>query len=209
MPTERTCPTCGARSEDAAFCAMCGTRLSSGDAPPTRVYGRMPSFEVSRAEVVTALVIFLLLAAVLVLASGRTLGVVVALLASVAAIVVGRRRPADVARGRRVVLDLRDRGRFAVGYLVAWSRAGRHLISLRRQLRRLAKTRRGRVYALGEAVVRGDGEETESLSAAVAELDQQRIHMHEEIARTVEHARRQQVEARLRSQPTELIEPHD
>ena len=96
---------------------------------------------------------------------------------------------------------------FAGASTVAWSRALRDLLAMRRELAAL-RTELGRTQLdLGGAAYREDGAEMERLRARMRTLEERARELERGTHRTVEEAERQIGEERLAIQPTEIVPP--
>ena len=102
---------------------------------------------------------------------------------------------------------LRDEAGVAVESVSTWSRAGRGVVSLRREQFGLRRERDAKIRELGQSVFDEDGRANE-LKAAARELDE-RIQANErELARTVAGARRRVRRERATIASTEVIAPN-
>jgi hypothetical protein len=99
---------------------------------------------------------------------------VVALLLLGLYLVAARHLPASPVRRRAVggIWRARDELRFAGSSARAWTTAGRQVLGLQRELRRLAQERDAAQHALGGAVYRDDEAAAGELQARLEELDQ-------------------------------------
>lgn len=203
------CSVCGAKAEAGPFCRMCGLRLVEADDSTggrAHVFGRPPGVlaSLSTAQIVVAAVLLAL--AVLLFAVGARPFAVALLLIVVAAVwVLGsteRRRT-----GLRAASNLRGQARYAAHSVRSWSRAGREVVSLRRQLHALEARRRAAVYALGEAALSADEDRVGAASQEVVEIDERRDELAARIEQVVAGTRDEIGVERLTIQPTQIISP--
>jgi Uncharacterised protein family UPF0547 len=221
-----TCPSCQTEvPEDARFCPSCGTRLDTGDTaiadlPPTepaptpityvqaepRLYGVVPpgpALIAAGALAVGALILLVLgnwLLALLVL--------VIALLLFLPALGAARRAPDSVVARNVVAATDAARGwlGFVGGSAGAWSAAGREVLRLRTEIRRLRPERDDVQFSLGDAAYREDAGATASLRARLRDLDREITSRELAIGEALERARRKSRRERRAIQPTERVE---
>jgi hypothetical protein len=221
-----TCPSCQTEvPEDARFCPSCGTRLDTGDTgiaelPPTepaptpvtyvqpepRLYGVVPPGPALVAAGVLAILALLLLIfgnwllALLVL--------VIALLLFLPALAAARHAPDSVVASG--VVSAADAARGWVGFVGgsagAWSAAGREVLKLRNEIRRLRPDRNDAQFALGDAAYREDAAATASLRARLRDLDREIASRELAIGEALERARRKSRRERRAIQATERVE---
>jgi hypothetical protein len=119
-----------------------------------------------------------------------------------------RRRPKDrVARATAGTLTgVRARGGLAADSLATRGRAARRVVALRRELRRLAKSRSGLLLEFGDAVYRGDDSRADAAREQLQNLDEQTAQREAEINTTVLDAQERLSRHRFEAQPTETIE---
>jgi hypothetical protein len=230
MTRERLpCPVCEEPlPAKARFCPSCGSRTDiegetkAEELPPTeadvpvnvvavepRWFGMTPpvaSFGLGTASLALG---------ILFLALGRwvlgSLLVVVGVVFLAFFLESARRRPATPAArvSARIAADITGGARLAVGSLGAWSRAGREVIRLRRELRTL-KNERGRTqFELGGAAYRENEAEVATLRARLADIDSQIAARAEAIGAAVEGARWRVKRELVAARPTERIEAPD
>jgi hypothetical protein len=224
------CRHCGAEiPASARFCPGCGHRLeadgdtkaeklpASESGPATmnvvtaesRVFGVTPplvSFGLGTASLALGIAF---------LALGRWVLGLVLLLVGLALLVLflerARRQPTSpITRvSSRLVDDVTSGARFALGSLGAWSRAGREVIRLRRELRALHAERERTQFELGGAAYRESEAETTALRARMRDLDARLVAGEEAARAAVDGARRSVRRELVAARPTERIEPGD
>jgi hypothetical protein len=121
-------------------------------------------------------------------------------------LVAARHVPATTV-GRRAVGGIwraRDELRFAGSSARAWSSAGRQVLSLQRELRRLARERDAVQHALGGAVHRDDKKDAAELRKRMTELEAQMAECAGRIHETRSEAEERVSRARVPLQSTEI-----
>jgi len=210
-----TCPACGSRvPPQANFCPSCGQRLSEDEAAaythsPPRLFG------VASPGALFVLGCALLLGALVALvAGGLVLGIV--LLAASGALFVlfygAAERDPDSAVSRGVLTAkerLRGWTSFTTGSASAWTKAGRDLVQLRRELRALRRERAQVRVDLGDAAYREDEAALTSLRARMRELDDAIAEREKAKAEALTHARRRVEDERVAVHQTEVIPPEE
>jgi hypothetical protein len=217
MVESRACPACGsANAAVANFCANCGHRLGAGaegsvayTVAPPRLFGVLSPV----ATFVLACV--LLLGALVVFAAGSWILGILLLAIAVAVLVLffgaAERDPSSaVARGAVTARDrLRDWTSFATGSAGAWTKAGRVVLRIKRELRSLRSERASVQLALGEAAYREDEAATASLRVRMQEIDAAISSRERDRVEALAHARRHVAEERAAGQPTERLSTED
>jgi hypothetical protein len=205
----RVCSACGSASSwDANFCQQCGQRFDE-DEPLPRYYGALmpgPPFVVG---------CVLLVAALVALIAGSPIAAIVLLAIAVVAFAffvdAVRRYPDDrVARG--VISSgrhLRGWVTFALASLVAWGRAARDVLRLRRESRSLRKEREPMLRSLGDAVYREDEPLVTTLRERIREIDGELAKREEARAEALAAARRHVEEERGAAQATRQLSVED
>ena len=97
--------------------------------------------------------------------------------------------------------------RFGRESATAWSGAGRRVVSIKRDLRRLRSERREAQLALGEAAYAQDETGIASLRARMAQLDDEIAERERESAEVVARARTRVDDERMTSSPTQHLPP--
>jgi hypothetical protein len=205
----RVCSACGSASSwDANFCQQCGRRLDVDRAAP-RYYGMLspgPAF---------VLVCLLLVAAVIALIVGSVVATVVLVgLAAVAFVFfygAARRNPGDPV-ARRVFASahhVRGWAKFGLASLVAWGRAARDVVRLRRESRSLRKEREPMLRSLGDAVYREDEPLVKTLRERIREIDGELAQREDARAEALAAARRHVEEEREAARATEQLSVDD
>jgi hypothetical protein len=122
-----------------------------------------------------------------------------------------RRRPTGpVARSTAEALDaFRARAGVAADSLATRGRAARRVITLRRELQRMAVVRAQLLFELGDAVYRGDEQATETAREQVKELDELAAQREAEMEAVVARAQERLQRRRLEIQPTEIELPEE
>jgi zinc-ribbon domain len=221
-----TCPGCQAQvPDDARFCPSCGARLDSGettpiDLPPSeatptpirfvhpepRLYGvAPPGVAMVVAAALAIIAVGLLIAGSWLLA---LLVLVIALLLFVPAVMTARHAEDSVVSQRVVAASDSLRGwiGFVGGTAGAWSAAGREVLRLRTEIRRLRPERDDVQFALGDAAYREDASSTAALRARLRDLDDELTSRQAAIDAALEHARRRSRRERRAIQHTERVE---
>jgi hypothetical protein len=188
---------------------------------PANETGRVP-VQYARAEpryygiTPTTLVLVLggaaLALSVVLLATGRwPVGLIllgVALLLVLVFLETARRKPdGTVARSTAEALDsFRARAGVAADSLATRGRAARRVITLRRELQRMAALRARLLFELGAAVYGGDEQATETARGQLGELDELAAQREAEMEAVVAQAQERLKRRRLEVQPTEMVE---
>jgi hypothetical protein len=150
--------------------------------------------------------------AVVLLATGRWPVGLILLGISVLLVLVfleaARRKPAGaVARSTAEALDaFRARAGFAADSLATRGRVTRRVLVLRRELQKMAALRAQLLFELGDAVYRGDEQQTETARGRVRELDELAAQREAEMQAVVAQAHERLQRHRLEVQPTEMVE---
>lgn len=220
------CPSCQTEvPEDARFCPSCGTRLDTGDTgiaelPPTepaptpvtyvqqepRLYGVVPPGPalVSSGVLAVGAVVLLILGNWLL----ALLVLVIALLLFLPALAAARHASDSVVA--RNMVSAADNARGWVGFVGgsagAWSSAGRDVLKLRNEIRRLRPERNDAQFALGDAAYREDAAATASLRARLRDVDREITSRELAISEALERARRKSRRERRAIQVTERVE---
>jgi hypothetical protein len=205
----RVCSACGAASAwDANFCQQCGRRLEWGESTP-RYYGVLapgPAF---------VLACILLAAGIVTLAAWSAVaGVVLLALAALAFVFfneAARRKPNDAVARRVSGAAHRLRGwvAFAVASAVAWVRAARELVRLRREKRSLWRQREPTLRSLGDAAYREDESLVKTLQERIREIDAELAKRDRAREEALAAARRHVDEERAAAQSTRRLTVHD
>jgi hypothetical protein len=220
------CPTCGTTvAKKARFCPQCGTRVGETDTrvletPPdetgpvpvtvTRVEPRL--YGVTPSALVLALAVASLTLTIVFFATGHwPLGLIllgVTVLLVLLFLEVARRKPAGaLSRSTAEAVDsFRERAGVAAEAVAMRGRTARQIYAIRRELARMAQLRRRLLVELGEAVYRGDEEETETARSRVEELDRLAAQREAEMQGVIERAEQRLARRRLEVQPTEVAE---
>ncbi len=174
-----------------------------------RYYGVIP------VTLVLVLAVATLTLAVVLLATGHwPLGLILlglGLLFGLVFVEAARRRPEGVvARSTAEALDgFRARAGVAADSLATRGRAARRLISLRRELQKMAQLRERLLFEFGHAVYRGDEQGTKTAREQVKELDELAAQRESEMQSVVAQAQERIQQRRLEIQPTEMVELPD
>jgi hypothetical protein len=220
------CATCGAQvAKKARFCPQCGTRIGPQDTqvletPPDetgpvpvhmtrvepRLYGVIPS------ALVLGLAVASLILTIIFFVTGHwPIGLIllgVTVLLALLFFEAARRKPAGaVSRSTAEALEaFRERAGVAAEALATRGRAATQLLAVRRELQRMAQLRLRLLVELGDAVYRGDEEQTETARSRVEELDRLAAQREAEMQAVIEQAERRLAQRRLEVQPTEVAE---
>lgn len=214
----RPCPACGsANAAVANFCANCGHRLGEGEDAGSIAYTTAPPrlFGVLSPVATLVLACALLLGALVVFAAGSWILGILLLAIAVAVLVLffgaAERDPSSaVARGAVTARDrLRDWTSLATGSAGAWTKAGRVVLRIKRELRSLRSERASAQLALGEAAYRQDEAATASQRVRMQEIDAAISTRERERNETLAHARRRVADERAAGQPTERLTTED
>jgi hypothetical protein len=214
----RTCPVCRlAVAEDAHFCSNCGSPLDKDVAAGTIAYSQPQPrlFGVLAPLPTFVLAVVLLVGALIALFVGSWILGVMLLALSAALFVLfygaAERDPSSGVARAAVGAVRRASGwaRYLSGSAEAWGGAGRRLYDVRRDIAPLRKERREVLYALGDAVYRGDDETVASLRARVAEIDDAVVEKEQERERILRDARRRVADERLEVRDTQFLPPDD
>jgi hypothetical protein len=213
----RSCPACGsANAAVANFCANCGHRLAEeteGSVAYTTAPPRL--FGVLSPIATFVLGCVLLLGALVVFAAGSwILGILFSAIA-VAVLVLffgaAERDPSSsIARAALTARNrLRDWAGFATGSAGAWTKAGRDVFRIKREVWSLRSERDRAQLALGDAAYREDESATASLRVRMQEIDAAISSRERERADALAHARRRVADERVAGQPTEQLSTED
>ena len=214
-----SCSHCGGPlPAQATFCPSCGRRA---DAPPPERDGPI---DVQHAQphyfglgppvfVFSAAIVLLLLGIVLIVTGPFALGVlmVIVALCLLPTFIAGARRwpETPIARAGISTADrVRDEAGVAVDSISAWSRAGRDVARLRREMFQLRRERDGKIRELGVSFYSDDGRADE-LKAAAKELDERIAASEDALRRAVAVARRRTRKGRATVVATEVIKPSE
>jgi hypothetical protein len=215
--SDQSCPTCSQPVVPGArFCPSCGARLDGSPEEPGSISYTQPEprlFGVLLPTPTFVLACVVLLGSIISFATGSIiLGVM--LLAFAAALFVlfygaAERNPEGrVARG---AVDGVERVfgwfRFGRESASAWSGAGRRVVQIKRDLRRLRGERREAQLALGEAAYAQDEDGVASLRARMAQIDDEIGEREREATDVVAHARSRVDDERLTVEPTQHLPP--
>jgi hypothetical protein len=174
---------------------------------PPRLFGRIPPLGLLGAGAA------LLLAAVVFFSTAHWLAatfvLVLALLLLGLYVVAARHVPPSEVSRRAVggVWRARDELRFAGSSTRAWTGAGRQVLGLQRELRKLSRERDGVQHALGGAVHRDDGAAVEELRGRMRDLDERAAACVERIEEARRTAEQRVAEARIPLGSTEIRRP--
>src|SRR5919106_7061990 len=102
---------------------------------------------------------------------------------------------------------VRDRARYAVGFLQTWSGARRQLGVIDAELQRLHGERHQLLYALGDATYRGDEEAAAQSRDGIRSIDEQIEKEHEKQRLVVEEASSHIDHEREFVAPTQIVDP--
>lgn len=214
-----SCSHCGGPlPAQATFCPSCGRRA---DAPPTEPDGPI---DIQHAQpryfglgapvfVFSAAVVLLLLGGLLIATGPLALGVlmVVVALCLLPTFLAGARRWPETSIAR-VGISTADRVRGETGAAVdsisAWSRAGRDVARLRREMFQLRRERDTKIRELGVSFYSEDGRADE-LKAAAKELDERITASEAALRRAVAAARRRTRKGRAAVVSTEILKPSE
>lgn len=214
--TDATCPSCSEPvASGARFCPSCGARLEGTDEPGSISYTQPEPrlFGVLLPTPTFVLACVVLLGSIISFATGSVvLGVM--LLAFSAALFVlfygaAERDPEGrIARGAVDGVE-RVRGWFRFGResATAWSGAGRRVVQIKRELRRLRAERRDAQLALGCAAFMQDEAGIASNLARMHQIDDRIGELEREAADVVERARARVDDERLTVTPTQHLPP--
>ncbi len=221
------CDNCGAvLPEGSRFCPACGIAIAqSGDTNRTapaapqpadadamgytriepRLFGALP------ATTTLLIGVTLLLAGLIAAVTGQLTVALILIVLGIAGLALfietTRRRPQG-RLGRATasgLMRLRERTAFLFTSADAWTRAGRDVIRLRAERRRLAQTRERTQYELGGAAYNEDEERIHSIREQLRELDQQTASRTHEIELATARAREHIARERRTIQPTEVV----
>ncbi len=185
-PPAVVCSVCGANPPlSARFCPRCGYALEPGGVEEPAIIAGAPEPELSPrvtfwvipADVVLGLLLVVLGFAIALLVAGRFISGSVLL---VIAVGLGRLLASPATRlpdsrfGRLLAtagVGARGRSVFAVTLVSSWSHAGREIVRLRRERRRLDRKRETLIHSLGEAAYRGDRQEATRYRAETRACD--------------------------------------
>jgi hypothetical protein len=103
----------------------------------------------------------------------------------------------------------RDRAGVAADSVATRGRATTRILSLRRELRKMAVLRGRLLFELGDAVYRGDEQATEAARQRVGELDEAWRQKEAEMQTVIAKAQERMHRRRLEVQPTEMVEIPD
>jgi len=213
----RFCPACGfTNASGANFCANCGRRLDGQPDDPIAYTASTPRlFGVISPVATFVLACVLLIAALVVFVAGSwILGILLlAVSGTVFVLFLGaaERDPSSgVARGALTAKNrVHDWTSFATGSVGAWTKAGRDVFRIRRELRSLRSERARAQLALGDAAYREDEAGTASLRVRMQEIDAAISTRERERIETLAHAHRRVADERAAGQPTQQLPTED
>jgi hypothetical protein len=177
--------------------------------PEPRLFGVAPP------GLVLAIAALSLLLAIFLFASGRPLVglLVVALAAVFGALYLGLARRHQDGPVARVTVDAADHARDRAGYawvsLSTWSRAGREVVRVRNEQRRVRSELADRVRELGEAVLRDDDDRAAELKAEARGLEDELERRERELQSELVRARERVSGERVAIQPTQALAVED
>jgi len=221
-----SCAHCGADLPDESrYCPQCGRRSDAGETkvaelPPVETghvpvhYRRTEAHYYGVAPSTLMLVlagVALTLGVVLVVTGRWPIGLIL-LGFSVLLVLLfleGARRKPDgrLARSTAEALDaFRARAAVAAGSLATRGRAARRLVTLRRELKRMAALRSQLLFELGDAVYRGDEQGTKTARKQLKELDELAAQREAQVQAVVAQTHDRLEQRRLEVQPTEMVE---
>jgi hypothetical protein len=213
-----TCSHCGGGlPADAIFCPSCGRRTDAPPIEPREVpidvqHAKPRYFGLGPPIFVLSLAVILLVAGVVLLATGSVVGGLIAIglaICLLPAFLAGARRWPDTAIARAGISTadrLRDETNAAGTSVATWSRAGRAVVRLRKERLRRRRDRDAKIRELGRAVFDEDGR-ADALKAEAKELDERITAIERELQRTIAGARRRVHKDRAAVVATELIRP--
>lgn len=215
--TDSTCPACDQPVAPAArFCPNCGARLDAAHDEPGSISYSQPEprlFGVLLPTPTFVLACVVLLGSIISFATGSIILGVMLLAFSAALFVLfygaAERNPdGRIARGavdgvERVTGWLR----FGRESATAWSGAGRRVVQIKREVRKLRGERREAQLALGEAAYTEDEEGISTLRARMAQIDDEIADRERESADVVARARSRVDDERLTVTPTQNLPP--
>lgn len=171
-----------------------------------RLFGRVPPLGLLGAGGAFFLIALALLATAHWLSA--TLLLVLALLLLWLYAVAARHLPPSPVSKRAVagIWRARDELRFASSSTRAWTRAGRQVLSLQRELRRLGRERDSVQHALGGAVYQDDGRAVKELRGRMRDLEQEMAACAERILEARRTADEKVARARATLGPTVVSE---
>jgi len=200
------CPVCGADfGETSRFCSQCGHRLDGETAlgTPPHLFGVLapgPTF---------VLGCVLLLAGLLALVAGSLVAAIVLVGFAGAAFVLfygaAERDPESPVARRAMTSGRRVRGwaLFIRSSVAAWAHAGRAVVRLRGEVRRLRRERDGLLRSLGEAAYLEDSALMGALRLRLREIDEALVARDRARAETLAAARQRVGEEHVAAQPTQ------
>ncbi len=216
--SDRTCPTCAQPvSAGARFCQSCGVRLDAEPGEPGSISYSQPElrlFGVLTPTPTLVLACVVLIGSIVALATGSVVPGVM-LLAFAAALFVlfygAAERDRESSRVGRAAVDGVERVfgwvRFGRESATAWSGAGRRVVQIKREQRRLRSGRGEGQLALGEAAYAQDEPGIASLRARMAQIDDAIAEGEREREAALARARTRVDDERLTVQPTEHLPP--
>jgi hypothetical protein len=207
-----SCANCGRRlPKESRYCPECGQPVASGDTkvlelPPDET-GPVPVgyaqadrsyYGVTPTRLVLVLAGLAAAAAIALFALGRWPFGLILLGIALLLVLVGVE-----------TVEMRNRAGVAAEAVAVRGRAARHVLALRRELRRLAATRVRALFELGDAVYRGDEAATEEARRRVAEIDELARQREGEMQAAIAQAKERIDRRKLEVQPTEMVELPD
>jgi zinc-ribbon domain len=215
LPTaSRYCPQCGRPSTDGTTDVLDLPTDETGVVPVNYARAEPRYYGVTPATLVLVLAAAALALAIYLLVTGHwPIGLIllgVALLLLVLFLEAARRGSgsgAAVAQSTgKAIGSVRARAGAAAGSVAIRGRATGRLITLRREVQRLAVVRQRLLFELGEAVYRGDDRAAENAREQVKELDQLAAQREEEMSAVMAEAYERIQQRRLEVRPTEMVE---
>jgi hypothetical protein len=225
-----SCPTCSTLlPPDARFCPGCGRRtdLAADEAAPADLPVEEPGevpvtvrevepqyFGLGAPALVFGVAVVLLVLAVLLLALGNWVAGLLLLAAAfllLPAFLAGVRRWPDSAIAQlslRTADRARDEASVAAETISTWSRAGREVVRRRREQFQLRRELDDKLRQLGRSVLDAD-RNTPTLTAEARELDERLRASEQELAETLETARRRVRSERAAIASTEVLRADD
>lgn len=210
-----TCSHCGgALPEHATFCPSCGRRTNAPvtrDVPIDVQYAEPRYFGLAPPIfVLTAALALLALGAVLLATGAFAVGVIAIVIAAclLPSFLAGARRWPDtrVAQvGVSAVDRMRDEAGVAAESISTWGRAGRDVARLRKEQFRLRRERDAKIRELGVAVFE-EADRADGLKAEAKDIDQRIAANERQLQRTIAGARRRVRKGRASVVSTEVIE---
>lgn len=215
LPTaSRYCPQCGRPSTDGTTDVLDLPTDETGVVPVNYARAEPRYYGVTPATLVLVLAAAALALAIYLLVTGHwPIGLIllgVALLLLVLFLEAARRgsgsRAAVAQSTGKAIGSVRARAGAAAGSVAIRGRATGQVITLRREVQRLAVVRQRLLFELGEAVYRGDERAAENAREQVKELDELAAQREEEMNAVMAEAHERIQQRRLEVRPTEMVE---